>query len=226
MDGRARLVECCDPARRGLAELSVAGGPDTTRIDALGDAARSRPTETAPRTVRLVAGGCATNGTYGCRSVILAQSMAIGVGGTWHSCSTEFFACQAAPQPIFALTLSQLHLSFLVSRDEEYVALSARAGSRTFNLGDGVYNYLLLTLARRRLADAAERLADSACGWVSQEELDHDPTMAPTQINIGVFRMRARLRGFGVVDANAIVERRRTARQLRIGTPHLSVLHV
>ena len=114
---------------------------------------------------------------------------------------------------------------FLVSRDEEYVALSARAGSRTFNLGDGFYNYLLLTLARRRLADAAERLDDTACGWVSQEELDHDPTMAPTHINIGVFRMRERLRGFGV-DANAIVERRRTARQLRIGTSHLSVVHV
>jgi hypothetical protein len=225
MDGRARLVQRYDPVGRGPAELSVAGGLDTTRTDAVGEAARSRPTETAQRTVRLVAAGCHTNGTYAYGSVILAQSMATGAGGTWHSCSAEFFACQLAPKPIVALTLSQLHLSFLVSRDEEYVALSARAGSRTFNLGDGVYNYLLLTLARRRLADAAERLDDTACGWVSQEELDHDPTMAPTHINIGVFRMRERLRGFGV-DANAIVERRRTARQLRIGTSHLSVVHV
>jgi hypothetical protein len=225
MDGRARLVQRYDPAGRGPAELSVAGGLDTTRTDAVGEAARSRPTETAQRTVRLVAAGCHTNGTYAYGSVILAQSMATGAGGTWHSCSAEFFACQLAPKPIVALTLSQLHLSFWSRATKNtWRSLRGPGAARSIWATGSTTIYCLHWLVGGSLTPRSDWTIPRAGGSRRRNSTTTRRWRRHTSIS-EYSECRERLRGFGV-DANAIVERRRTARQLRIGTSHLSVVHV
>jgi hypothetical protein len=109
-------------------------------------------------------------------------------------------------------------LVFSVSRDEEYVHLRLTCGGRTLDMGARNHNYLLLTLARRRLADAADGCGDAVSGWICQDELKHDPTMASARLNVDVFRIRKQFAACAIVGAARIVERRPRTRQLRIGT--------
>jgi len=126
--------------------------------------------------------------------------------------------------PMRELEVRHLTLLFSVSRNEEHVELRVTSGLRTFDLGARSHNYMLLTLARQRLADAAEGLPETSCGWIYQEDLDHDPTMAGPQLNVDVFRIRKQFAALGVVDAANVVERRPRTRQLRIGVERISVV--
>ena len=145
-------------------------------------------------------------------------------GRSWRFCCPESICTTSLAVPSTEIEVRHLQLSFSVSRDEEHVHLQMSCGGSTFDMGTRTHNYLLLTLARRRLADAAEGLPETTCGWVYQEDLSHDPSMAPPQLNIDVFRLRRQFAGCGVVDAANIVERRPRTRQLRIGTGRLSVI--
>jgi hypothetical protein len=96
-------------------------------------------------------------------------------------------------------------------------------GQRTLDLGTRARNYLLLTLARRRVADAKEGLPEASCGWIYQDDLSHDPSMAPPQLNLDVFRVRKQFAAAGVVDAVNVIERRSTTRQIRVGTGQIAI---
>lgn len=106
-------------------------------------------------------------------------------------------------------------LFFTVSRDEEYVTLKLRSGEREVEIGARAYNYLLLTLARARLSDAA--LPDSARGWTYKEDLADALKVSPPQIDGEVFRIRQHFGELGLAEAATIIERRPRTRQLRIG---------
>jgi hypothetical protein len=120
--------------------------------------------------------------------------------------------------------IREAHLSFRVSRDEEFVHLRMTLGDRAVDMGARGHNYLLLTLARQRLRDEARGLGEAACGWIRQDDLAHDPMMAPARLNIDVFRIRKQFAAQGLGDAVDIIERRPRVRQLRIGTGRLSVV--
>ena len=121
------------------------------------------------------------------------------------------------------IELHTASLSFSVSRDEEYVHLRVLQGRLTLDLGARAHHYMLLTLARRRLADAAEGCSDDACGWVSLEDVAHNPSMAPPRLNVHVWRLRKQLASGGVANAARIVERRGSTRQLRVGTGRIAI---
>jgi hypothetical protein len=135
--------------------------------------------------------------------------------------------CSAGPcRPCFTepvMTLDQLTLSFSVSNDEEYVSLHLISDGSDIDLGERTHNFLLLTLARRRLADTAQGLRETSCGWTYADDLAHDPSMASPRLNIDVLRIRRHLASHGVIGAIAIIERRRSTRQLRIGTARISI---
>jgi hypothetical protein len=120
--------------------------------------------------------------------------------------------------------MSSTRLTFSVSRDEEFVHILASVGGRDIDVGSRVYNFLLLTLARRRLQDAEQGFPDTSCGWIDQEDLSHDPTMAPPQLNLAVYRVRQQFIRLGVDNAAMVVERRSSPRQIRIGTRHLAIV--
>lgn len=117
----------------------------------------------------------------------------------------------------------ELTLRFSVSLDEEHVHLIAECQGRVIDLGARGHHYLLLTLARRRLKDAAAGAPEASCGWAYQEEFSHDPSMGGQQLNLDVFRIRKQFGTLPLTDAANIVERRPRTRQLRIGTAQLFI---
>lgn len=139
------------------------------------------------------------------------------------SCPQQILRTSIADEAA-AAEVSNIQLRFSVSRDEEHVQLQVACPSGTHDLGARSRHYLLLTLGRRRLSDAAEGLPDTSCGWTYQEELARDPAMAGAQLNIDVFRIRKQFRDLGLIDAANIVERRPRTRQLRIGTGQISIV--
>jgi hypothetical protein len=124
------------------------------------------------------------------------------------------------------LQVRHLHLLFSVSRDEEFVQLRVACGALQFDLGSRQHNYLLLTLARRRQQDAAEGIAETGCGWIYLEDLAHDRTMVPPQLNIDVFRIRKQLEAIGVMDPANVIERRPRTKQIRLGVPRFTIVTI
>jgi FHA domain len=144
-------------------------------------------------------------------------------GRLWRFCCSEQIRTTSMATGAADLEVRHLQLSFSVSRDEEHVQLQMTSAGRTFDMGSRSHNYLLLVLARQRLEDARDGVAEAACGWIYQDDLAHDPTMAPPQLSLDVFRIRKQFGALGVVDAAGIIERRPRTRQLRVGTPYLSI---
>jgi hypothetical protein len=123
--------------------------------------------------------------------------------------------------PAFSTGVPWLGLLFRVTPDEEQVRIVASVGPATFDLGTRSFHYLLLTLARRRLTDAAQGLPDFALGWMQIDELSHDPSMSGARLNTDVFRIRRHFAATGIEAAREIIERRST--EIRIGTGRLRV---
>ena len=143
------------------------------------------------------------------------------IAATWDSSS---------PAPHLAM----MTLQFSVSRDEEYVALTARGDHHTIDLGARAHHAVLLSLARSRLADrkargaAAERGSspESSEGWVYQDDLARELAIDETHLNVAVFRCRRQLAEAGIVGAASIVERRRPTRELRLGVARIEIVTV
>jgi hypothetical protein len=144
-------------------------------------------------------------------------------GRAWRFCCPDTSVPTSLDMPGADLRVPELRLAFSVSRDEEHVQLQLTCTDTTIDMGTRSHNYLLLTLARRRAADAAQGLEAPNCGWINLDELAHDPAMAPPQLNIDVFRIRRQFAAVGVLDAAGIIERRPRTRQLRIGTGHILI---
>jgi hypothetical protein len=155
-------------------------------------------------------------------SMTLDSGSVFEAGGLhWRFVCPDFIASTTtAHQP---LQVHELRLQFGVSRDEEHVELVATLGDRRFDLGSRGHNYLLLTLARRRLEDARAGLPDTSCGWVYQDDLGRDLDIAVEQLNVDVFRIRKQIAGLGLADATNIIERRPRVKQLRIGVSGLEI---
>ena len=145
-------------------------------------------------------------------------------GHTWRFCCPEQILKTSIAEEAPELEVRHLELTFSVSRDEEHVALEASCGSRRFDLGARTHHYTLLTLARRRLEDAAQGLPETSCGWAYQEDLAVHPNMGPAELNLDVCRLRKQFAAAGVADAAGIIERRPRTRQLRIGTGRITIL--
>jgi hypothetical protein len=116
-----------------------------------------------------------------------------------------------------------LGLAFFVSRDEEYVRLYAICGRRALDLGSRAHNYLLLTLARRRVSDTADGLPVTARGWIHHDEIAHDPSMAPPRLDLNVFRLRRQFASHGLASNANLIERRASTRQIRLGIDRVGI---
>jgi hypothetical protein len=130
--------------------------------------------------------------------------------------------------------LATLTLRFQVSRDEEYVALTARGEHQVIDLGARAHHALLLTLARSRLEDRKARQdaaggkpsPESSDGWVYQDVLADQLAIDETHLNVAVFRCRRQLAEAGITGAASIIERRRPTRELRLGVSRIEIVTV
>jgi hypothetical protein len=151
----------------------------------------------------------------------------IAGGRTWRfCCPDEVCATSLATGTQDNLEVRHLQLTFSVSSDEEHVSLWVTCGGRAIDVGARSHNYLLLTLARHRINDAANGLPESSCGWVYTDELSGGIDFTAQRLNLDVYRLRRQFGELGIADAAGLIERRPRTRQLRIGTPHLSVIRL
>lgn len=101
---------------------------------------------------------------------------------------------------------------FNVSLNEEHTWLHIVCeGQRIISLGERIHHYSLLTLARRRLADANRGYESDSQGWLSIEQLSKMLALDAKYLNIQIFRARQQCRKH-LPDATSIatlIERRR-----------------
>ncbi|MBK9756278.1 MAG: PAS domain S-box protein [Nannocystis sp.] len=119
------------------------------------------------------------------------------------------------------LTISALSLCFSVSHDEEYIELRALHPGGTIDLKARAHHYVLLLLARIRLASRA--LPPDEQGWVHQEVLLNQMRTDTSRLYIDIYRVRRQLAAAGVRDAGNIIERRPGTRRLRLGVARLEI---
>lgn len=130
--------------------------------------------------------------------------------------------------------LATLTLRFSVSRDEEYIALTARDDHHVIDLGARAHHVVLLTLARNRLedrkarssADGKDRPPESSEGWMYQDELATKLAIDETHLNVAVFRCRRQFAEAGIIGAASIIERRRPTREVRLGVSRIEIVSV
>lgn len=152
----------------------------------------------------------------------------IDAGGLW------VLSIPPVPQSSIATTvrlgrtlmLELLTLRFRHTIDEEHVELAL------VNDGDELppivraYNYSLLVLARARLRDHNAGMPDAEQGWLYVEKLLAMLKMDAEKLNVDIHRARRELADLGVIDAGAIVERRVSSRQVRIGTNRIEIIKI
>ena len=113
-----------------------------------------------------------------------------------------------------------------VSRDGEHVDLGLRLGDQVRPIEARAHAFLLLALARTRLADAAQgQLPESEHGWMHREDLMKELAIDdPQLLDLWVYRARQQLAQMKLRHASKIIERREGAGQLRLGLRHLRVI--
>jgi hypothetical protein len=122
------------------------------------------------------------------------------------------------------MTPTSIALEFSVSRNEEQVDVVIQHGGNSIDLRPRAHSYLLLTLARARLADQGNaELADSSQGWVDQARLLKMLATTPAQLALDIYRARRQLEDAGVHDAAHVIERRPTSKEVRIGVEQLAI---
>ena len=161
-------------------------------------------------------------------TLALTSGQTFEVGGTSYRLSTpgvvsDTAALSTPELAAKAFRLQHLRLEFRVSQDEEHVEIHVQRGGETVDLGSRSHNYVLLLLARERLAEAARGVAESACGWMDQEQLLRALRSRAERLNIDIFRIRKQFDAIGVLDAASIVERRPGTKQLRIGAGSITI---
>ncbi len=114
-------------------------------------------------------------------------------------------------------------LAFSVSSDEDFVELSLEYGERRVSLGSRSHNYLMLTLARRLLADRAAALPEASCGWMDKDELADGFKITPPQVDGEVFRIRKHFSQHGLAESTTIIERRPRTKQIRLGIAQVRI---
>ncbi len=112
-----------------------------------------------------------------------------------------------------------------MSRDEEHVELDLIDGTRRVHLPPRSYWYTLLVLARSRVQDRESPVSEAEEGWRDVEDLVerqlHIDAMVLYQ---HVCRAKRALAREGLVDCSRIVERRPTARKIRIGARNIEIV--
>lgn len=117
----------------------------------------------------------------------------------------------------------QARLRFRVSLDEEHVRVTVESQGTTREISQRAYHYMLLVLARQRLADQQQGVPEEDSGWVYGDELARKLGVEMNTLHVHVHRARrlveAPREGASSVlsfsDAHELIQRR--GGQLRLG---------
>lgn len=116
------------------------------------------------------------------------------------------------------ISVDNLVLRFRVSPDEEQVLLVADISGKTLPVDTRAHHYLLLTLARERLAQMRAGASSMLShGWIHQDTMSRMLKKSPTLLNVEIYRARRQFAELGIRDAARIIERRRDTGEIRLG---------
>jgi len=118
--------------------------------------------------------------------------------------------------------IDTIRLRFAVSRDEEHVIVTVLHRGREIVLEEREHGYILLTLARARIADREEPLSEQ--GWIDRERLLKMIQLDPNALNVAIYRARGQLTAAGVEGAAAVVDVRRGQRRLGLEPDRIEVV--
>lgn len=110
---------------------------------------------------------------------------------------------------------------FHVSRDEERVEITIAHPGGQISLPARSHHYLLLLLARARLADAGA--APAAQGWRDRDELCRMLAADEQRLNVDVCRARKDFVAAGIQGGANVVERRPGTGRMRLGISRVEV---
>jgi hypothetical protein len=109
-----------------------------------------------------------------------------------------------------------IQLTLSASLDEEHIALTVAFGGVLMNLGGRTFNSALWALAKKRLEDEGQGIAEGEVGWMYSDELRQELGVERTALNLHLWRA---IECFGKADlpGDKLIERRLATQQLRIG---------
>ena len=121
-------------------------------------------------------------------------------------------------------TIDTIKLRIVVNPSEENVELVVLHGGRETKLESRVAYYVVLTLARARLADADASPGER--GWVDRDVLLRmlGPKIDAPRLNVDVFRVRRQFTELNIHGAANIIERRAGTGELRLGIDQVEVV--
>jgi hypothetical protein len=124
---------------------------------------------------------------------------------------------------LVAPTMAAIHLAltFAVSADEERVSVELAGGGRRAALRPRSHLYLLLTLARARLASTVVNPLER--GWVHRDDLARMLRCDPSTVNVQLHRLRQDLAAHGIDGAAGALEARPRTGQVRLGTEAIEI---
>ena len=124
----------------------------------------------------------------------------------------------ASIRDLQSMSVRHSRLQFTVSADEENVDVAIGPAESPQLVRSRAHFYLLVTLARYRLEDAANGVPESQAGWRYAEEICRQLRIPNEQLNVQIFRIRRDFGNAGLIDAAELIERRPNSRHLRIGS--------
>lgn len=148
-------------------------------------------------------------------STVVADGDTLNVAGQHWILSLPEFGVRTVEARHDALSLDDVALKLRVSADEEFVEATVFLRGEPQVLKPKAHHYLVLTLARARIADADEPLAEQ--GWVYSDDLTKMLRMSTNLLYVSIHRARKEIEALGVVDASAFIERRTPSKQVRLG---------
>lgn len=89
--------------------------------------------------------------------------------------------------------LNEFTFNFELSQDEEMTQLTLSQGEQTIDLGVRTHHYLLVQLARHRLRDCEQGVAECEQGWVYTEQIVKELGLDETHLNIQIYRVRKQI---------------------------------
>lgn len=84
-------------------------------------------------------------------------------------------------------------MRFDVSQNEEHVSVRFGVDNQLYDLGERNHHYLLLLLARKRLQDKQDGIADTEQGWIDKQVLSKMLGQNENHINIQIYRFRKQI---------------------------------
>lgn len=128
--------------------------------------------------------------------------------------------CSLEPPDTLAPSALVTCMKFQTSLDEEHVFLTLTRGRSTLELGERSHHYLLLLLARQRLADTALGFDANSQGWIDFDQLVGMLRQDKAHLNIQIFRLRKQFEqavSQGLIDQGFIERRRGGVRLGQVG---------